>query len=448
MINPLISIIMPLYNAECFLEETLTSILNQTFKNYELICINDCSNDDTVNIVSRFQKSDSRIKILENRKRMGAAPSRNYGIEEARGKYIIFLDGDDIFDEDLLQSSYITAEEYKADIVMFEYRHVVSEHIYEKQTVTHSAEYIDRFCKRTMSVDDLRIADFLSWSSGACNKLFRREFIQDNHLEFQNLPSNNDTYFIDMTFFLSKRIIVLNSYKIMLYARDHTAPDRISMDRNPMCIYYAMSKVKNELEQRGVLKRVYKLFNYRAFQCMLIGLKCAKTEAVRKDFWDFLLKEGFDTLLGKLETEFGMDQFLLNKKENLLKCKLKEGWDEIFSVYEIYLEECLEEIRAIFRKCKINNKKIGVWGVGKYGKLFLGFCNKYSLDIDMVIDMDERKTENFCEGYRIQLPKDGLDLDVIIFTPHQYSNISFGKILEENNIMAEIIFLNVLICSA
>ena len=75
---------MPLYNAEKFLNETLDSILQQTFTDYELLCINDASNDQTVNIVNEYKKKDARICLINNEERMGAAKSRNRGIETSK----------------------------------------------------------------------------------------------------------------------------------------------------------------------------------------------------------------------------------------------------------------------------------------------------------------------------------------------------------------------------
>ena len=86
-----ISIIMPLYNAEKYLAESLESIHNQTFKEYELICINDASTDSTLEILNKYQSADFEMIIMENKTRLGAAESRNKGIKKARGKYIIFL---------------------------------------------------------------------------------------------------------------------------------------------------------------------------------------------------------------------------------------------------------------------------------------------------------------------------------------------------------------------
>jgi len=124
MVN--ISIIMPLYNAEKYLEETLQSISMQKYKEYELICINDASTDGTIKILNKFCTLNNRIKILENRIHLGAANSRNRGIHAAKGKYITFFDGDDIFDEELLELSYKEIEKYNADVVMYEYMHVPS----------------------------------------------------------------------------------------------------------------------------------------------------------------------------------------------------------------------------------------------------------------------------------------------------------------------------------
>ena len=96
MKNPGISIIMPLYNAARFLEESLESIRKQSFQDFELICINDASTDNTIQILQTFQIKDSRIKILSNDERRGAAFSRNRGMREAKGTYLSFLDGGDI----------------------------------------------------------------------------------------------------------------------------------------------------------------------------------------------------------------------------------------------------------------------------------------------------------------------------------------------------------------
>lgn len=92
------SIITPIYNAEDYLEETLVSIINQTYDKWEAILINDNSSDDSLKLAQRFAQLDPRFKIINKKYSVGAAKARNEGIEAARGRYIAFLDSDDIWD--------------------------------------------------------------------------------------------------------------------------------------------------------------------------------------------------------------------------------------------------------------------------------------------------------------------------------------------------------------
>lgn len=92
-----VSIITPCYNSEQFLAETIESVLCQTFSNWEMLIVDDCSTDKSYEIASEYAKRDSRIKVYRNEKNQGAFFSRNFAIEQARGKYIAFLDSDDLW---------------------------------------------------------------------------------------------------------------------------------------------------------------------------------------------------------------------------------------------------------------------------------------------------------------------------------------------------------------
>lgn len=98
----LVSIIMPNYNSEKYLKETIDSVINQTYKNWELIIVDDCSNDASLAIISKYD--DNRIRILRNTSNSGAAVSRNYAIKESQGRWIAFLDSDDLWAENKLSS--------------------------------------------------------------------------------------------------------------------------------------------------------------------------------------------------------------------------------------------------------------------------------------------------------------------------------------------------------
>jgi len=98
--NIKVSVITPTFNDELFIKETIESILNQTHKNVEVIVVDDCSTDNTINIINSF--NDSRIKLIRNKTNQGAAYSRNLALSLASGEYIAFLDGDDLWKNDKL----------------------------------------------------------------------------------------------------------------------------------------------------------------------------------------------------------------------------------------------------------------------------------------------------------------------------------------------------------
>ena len=103
MNNDLVSIIMPSYNTAQYIGESIKSVQNQTYTNWELIIVDDCSTDDTDGIVEQFRENNCRIKYFKNEKNSGAAISRNKALREAKGRWIAFLDSDDLWSNDKLE---------------------------------------------------------------------------------------------------------------------------------------------------------------------------------------------------------------------------------------------------------------------------------------------------------------------------------------------------------
>lgn len=112
----LISIVIPVYNASKFLAKTLDSAINQTYKNIEILLIDDCSKDNSLEIMLDYERKDSRIKVLTSEKNQGVAAVRNRGIQAANGDYIALLDSDDIWIETKLEKQIKALKENNADI--------------------------------------------------------------------------------------------------------------------------------------------------------------------------------------------------------------------------------------------------------------------------------------------------------------------------------------------
>ena len=95
--EPLVSVIIPVYNAEKIVGFTLDSVINQTYKNLEIICVNDCAKDNSLEVLNEYAKKDKRIKVISNEKNSGVAETRNNALKIATGEFIAFVDADDVW---------------------------------------------------------------------------------------------------------------------------------------------------------------------------------------------------------------------------------------------------------------------------------------------------------------------------------------------------------------
>lgn len=116
-----LSVTIATYNVQDFIRESLDSIINQSFQDFEIICIDDGSKDKTVEILNEYASKDDRIKIITKKKNQGLAVARNESLALANGKYIVFFDGDDIYDTSLFEKAINLLEKEKSDVVIWDY---------------------------------------------------------------------------------------------------------------------------------------------------------------------------------------------------------------------------------------------------------------------------------------------------------------------------------------
>lgn len=178
----LVSIIMPVYNVEKYIERCIQSILNQTYKEFELIIVNDGSPDKSINIANNYKKLDNRIYII-NKENGGLSDARNVGLTHARGKYILFLDSDDYIEKSLLEETVMMAEKNDAEVVMFGY-YVdycnVNEEVWKQDEVLLPTQIYNREKLK----DIVPEKNFLKLLGYAWNKLYKYEFLMENQAIF------------------------------------------------------------------------------------------------------------------------------------------------------------------------------------------------------------------------------------------------------------------------
>ncbi len=177
----LVSVIVPVYNVEEYIEECLESVLQQTYTNLEIICVNDCTQDNSMNVVKRMQKQDSRVIIVSNKTNRGLGGARNAGLEVATGTYVLFVDSDDKLSLDAVASFVETIEETEAPFVRsayFEYREESSQYskmVHAPATLPEESNEVVLF-KTSL--------DYLNYYPSAWAGLWRLDIIQNNNIRF------------------------------------------------------------------------------------------------------------------------------------------------------------------------------------------------------------------------------------------------------------------------
>lgn len=192
----LISIVVPVYNVAPYLKQCIESILNQSFKNYEILLINDGSTDSSGSICNEYARKYSQIKVKHSLNE-GAGPARNKGIEMATGKYIMFIDPDDWIEPDLLGSMYERMEEGQVDLLLWSLQAMIYNskgELVRKRVIQAQDLYLTtkKQCEQTFIEiamwDDLLLG--VPW-----NKLYRKSLINTYHIRFPELRRRQDIIF-------------------------------------------------------------------------------------------------------------------------------------------------------------------------------------------------------------------------------------------------------------
>ena len=173
-----ISVILPIYNVEKFLKQSVESVLNQTYKNLEIILVDDGTKDSSDKMCDDYAKKDSRIKVIP-KENGGLSSARNAGLDIATGKYVMFLDADDFFEPNSCEVLYNEIEKRQADYVVGNYIHVTHDGIKWENPLFDPNLY-DNF---KLSITDYQ-KSFFVMNSVVWNKIFRRDFIEQNKLRF------------------------------------------------------------------------------------------------------------------------------------------------------------------------------------------------------------------------------------------------------------------------
>lgn len=195
-----VSVIIPIYNVEKYLRESIDSVINQTYKNLEIILVDDESQDNCGAICEEYAKKDDRIKVI-HKKNGGLSDARNKGLEIATGEYIMFLDSDDFFEINACEVLYNEISSKKADMVTANYIQVDDDGTKWEKPIFD----VNKFRNFEISINDFGDS-FYVMNSPVCNKIFRKKFLDEINVKFQfGLPAE-DAMFTMYCFIRAKKV--------------------------------------------------------------------------------------------------------------------------------------------------------------------------------------------------------------------------------------------------
>lgn len=297
-VEPKVSVVMPVYNTAPYLRQCLNSVVNQTLRDIEIICVDDGSTDDSLAILKEYAAADSRIRILHQQNQY-AGVARNNGMAVAAGKYLMFWDSDDYFDLTALEKMYNQCELDKADICVCGGKRFY--HDSQREVITKTYLRMNRipeeipFNRLTSPDNILRFTDTATW-----NKLYLRSFIKKKGIEFKPLRNGNDVFFSILALCEADRITVLNEH-LVCYRKWRPGSLINTLTRSPLSLIDAWMEVGDELNRRSILPK-------KSFDNRVSGI--IKHSFVQIDSWngfiecfEYLQKEGLKKLDLKRQPE-------------------------------------------------------------------------------------------------------------------------------------------------
>lgn len=318
-----ISVIIPTYNVEKYIDQCLDSLQLQTFDNFEVLCVDDGSDDQTRERIREYGKADSRIRLIEMPHCGLAGVMRNEGIRQAKGDYCLFLDGDDFFEPEMLEHSLRKVREDDADICMFDARmYYEATKTYKKSDVILKTEYIPE----QIPFEGKSFPYIFNIGTGCpWTKLIKKSLIDENHIEFMALPRFNDVYFVFLTLALAKRVTILQ--EVLVNYRQIPTSLQANNTKTPWDWYDSLKTLREKLLELGIYSEVENSFRNLAFGVSIYNLCSLKSgesfcqvyERMKKEFF-----EEFDLVDFKEEDCYSYNSKKYEIYRNMMQCTAGE----------------------------------------------------------------------------------------------------------------------------
>ncbi len=442
-----ISIIVPVYNSMKYIGECIESVLLQSYKNIELIIVDDASTDKSLEIVKNYaEEYGDVISVITLEKNVKQGAARNIGIDLAKGKYILFLDSDDLLDHNACELLYKEAESKNADIVFCDYLCFGG---CEKQYCSHvSMSYMGKLNVNKKKA--LITTSVVPWA-----KLIKKSIITQNQLYFPKGKFYEDQATTYLYFLyancVSKVEKDLYKYRITI--------ESTSNGKNQLRHMQSLEMAKlliSRLKERGFYNIYYQEIEYFAIEQMY----CMAIERSNVQFDIFPIKYA-DEILRVLRAEFPnflnniyYQNFMSDRRKLLIEKHLKSDKDLLGYLQEDTSAICPNYTSNLSKYCfKLSKLKeiiqkehfdLGLWGAGKYGKTILKAFHEQGIEVQEIFDGNLGLVGKQYEAYNISDYR-SIHTKMLIVIPFENWISSIKNLLRKENIRQHIFNLEVFV---
>lgn len=376
-----VTIIMPVHNPGKYLRPCLDSLLAQTMEDFRIIAIDDGSTDNSWEILQEYASQDVRVLLQQNPYNIGAARTRNIGIQLAQGEYVVILDADDYFEPDYLECLWCACKENALDIAVCDY--YWRDESKGTETLIRPPHNFSKIIDKPFSWKDLPRYIFQLFHFQPYLKMYKRMFLIEHDILFQDLSNSNDVYFSEMTLMRASRI--MHIARLLVHYRYNTG-QQISTCRGKKmeCVLLALVKTYNAIckdELFDALKIGF--FSHVAItawaNCFYVSSE------IRDAYFELWQQKGLPALgMSDLTENCFYSRFAYQKWQALKDgCSLGDANGTRFLKEETY--------KSFFYEASLRTLSLAHWGYGKLGKEFQKKAKQYNYPVIEIYDKDVNK---------------------------------------------------------
>lgn len=402
-----VSIIVPVYNVEEYLEECMDSLCNQTFEDIEIICINDGSSDNSLEILEKYAENDDRISIYSQENK-GLSASRNVGMKKVNGKYVYFMDSDDVLELNAMEVLHDLAEEKALDLIIFKMIN-----FYDGTGERFESEYYNmEFLKESVgedvfSYDDVK-EDIVKIVANAQSKLYKADLIRD--MEFKEGCIFEDNPFLIEVILKAERIYFLNEFLYLKRVRKDSitsSNDERFVDIIPIANTIIDLTKKygryDELKHAVINKKIRRIF-----------IRYDQIDEQYKQYFFERIKEDFNLRKDEYEDVLNENSSLLMKRfSRSMECETAKEFDMVKEITDMTKE--MDSLNNTNRRLKFRYNKLKNYNTARIQFKNIGAeSNRMEIleqsDEDMKAEVPERLCD--AEGQVLLVHSDANSLDL------------------------------------